>query len=68
MLQAPWQTSEFWLTLMGGGALIAQAFGVPHVGALVAKYGPALAVVIAQRVVSKTVKPGQIPFSAAPAK
>ena len=56
------KTSEFWMTIVGAGAVIAETLGVPHATELVTKYGPIVIGLVLQRVLSKTLKPGQVPF------
>lgn len=55
------RTSEFWLSLAMGVAAVLERFGVPGAQAVVEKAWP-IVVVIGQRILSKSLKPGQVPF------
>ena len=55
------RTSEFWLAAALGVAAALESFGVTGAKAVVENAVPVL-IVIAQRILSKTLKPGHVPF------
>lgn len=55
------RTSEFWLSAALGVAAALESFGVAGAKVFVENAAPIL-IVIAQRILSKTLKPGQVPF------
>lgn len=61
-LKSASQTSEFWMSLVGAAGLVCSGLGLPHAAEAIGKYGPMLAGLVLQRVLSKAVKPGQVPF------
>lgn len=63
-MQKTLQTSEFWMTLLLAIASVAKPLGFPQVEELVKQYGAIVVGLILQRVLSKTLKPGQAPFRA----
>jgi len=62
----PWHTSEFWMSILLGAAMVAGAFGFTQATEWVNQFGPIAVGLILQRLLSKTVK-GQVPFTAPPA-